>query len=88
MLPTTLAVACSSSSERAAMSPVTCPCTTTEVPLIFAFSTALSPMVSVSSDAISPSTWPSMRTAPSKASLPFTRLPLPRNALVPGVSCG
>src|SRR3989442_1461239 len=45
-------------------------------------------MVSVSSDAISPSTWPSIRTAPSKASLPFTRLPLPRNALVPAVSCG
>src|SRR5206468_2462087 len=88
MLPTTLAVACSSSSERAAMSPVTCPCTTTEAPLIFAFSRALSPMVRVSSELISPSTWPSMRTAPSKASFPFTRLPLPRNALVPGVSWG
>src|SRR5438034_6770234 len=86
MLPKTLPGAWISSRLRAVMSPVTLPCTTTEVPVICALTTALSPMVSASCAVISPSTWPSMRTVPSKVSLPLTRLPLPRNALVPPVS--
>src|SRR5438874_11598648 len=86
MLPKTLPGARISSRLRAVMSPVTLPCTTTEVPVICALTTAPSPMVSASCAVISPSTWPSMRTVPSKVSLPLTRLPLPRNALVPPVS--
>src|SRR5437773_200921 len=86
MLPKTLPGARISSRLRAVMSPVTLPCTTTEVPVICALTTAPSPMVSASCAVISPSTCPSMRTVPSKVSLPLTRLPLPRNALVPPVS--
>src|SRR5947207_9273527 len=86
MLPKTLPGARISSRLRAVMSPVTLPCTMTEVPVICALTTAPSPMVSASCAVISPSTWPSMRTVPSQVSLPLTRLPMPRNALVPPVS--
>src|SRR5207249_799323 len=46
----------------------------------------LSPTINVSCAEISPSTWPSILTVPSNTSLPVTRLPLPRNALVPPAS--
>src|SRR5579875_3430837 len=68
---------------RAVTSPVTRPWITTELPAMFAFTTALSPIVSASCAAISPSTCPSMRAGPSNMSLPVTWVPLPRNALVP-----
>src|SRR5207244_4756949 len=86
MLPKTLPGARISSRLRAVMSPVTLPCTTTELPVICALTTAPSPMVSASCAVISPSTWRPIRTVPSMVSLPLTRLPLPRNALVPPVS--
>src|SRR5262249_8826412 len=67
----------------AVTSPVTRPRMTTELPTICAFTTALSPMVRASCAVISPSIWPSMRTGPSNVSFPTTRLPFPRNALLP-----
>src|SRR5262249_39272530 len=86
MLPKTFPGALISSRLRAVMSPCTLPCTMTAVPWIWAFTSAVSPIVRVSCALISPSTRPSIRTVPSKTSFPLTRLPLPRNALVPAPS--
>ena len=53
--------------------------------LTFAFTSAPSPTISWSVEMISPENLPSMRTVPSKISLPSNWLPLPRSALSSGL---
>src|SRR5665213_2349722 len=66
------------------MSPLTLPATIIEAALICAVMTAVSPIVRLSLPVISPSTWPSIRVAPSNDSLPLIFEPLSRYARASG----